>query len=103
MITHKSQITDLLSELSSSLDTSTTVYLIGGGAMMFLSTKESTKDLDLVVGTPEEFDTMSNAIRDIGFTTTRPGVGYERMNLSDVFERDGQLRIDLFNVPSTPR
>ena len=49
MINDVNQIENLILDITSVIDRHLNIYLIGGGAMMFLGSKEYTKDLDLVV------------------------------------------------------
>ena len=44
----------LIDEMSSVTEGHADLYLIGGGAMMFLGSKEYTKDIDLVVSSKED-------------------------------------------------
>ncbi len=53
MITNTDSIASLMDELSSKVGSDQDLYLIGGGAMMFMGSKAATKDVDLVVrGSP---------------------------------------------------
>ena len=47
MITDSIRMTGLMDELAEVLDGDIDLYMIGGGAMMFLGSKASTKDIDL--------------------------------------------------------
>lgn len=49
MITNTDSIASLMDELSSKVGSNQDLYLIGGGAMMFMGSKAATKDVDLVV------------------------------------------------------
>ena len=49
MITNTDSIASLMDELSSKVGSDQDLYLIGGGAMMFMGSKAATKDVDLVV------------------------------------------------------
>ncbi len=95
-IEQKNQIEGLISEISEIVSSPTEIYMIGGGAMMYLGRKFFTKDMDLVVRTRREYDDVFGALVKIGFRSVRPGNGYGRMNLSSILEDDRGRRVDLF-------
>lgn len=95
-IEQKEQIEGLISEISEMVSSPTEIYMIGGGAMMYLGRKFFTKDMDLVVRTRREYDDVFRALVSIGFRSIRPGDGYGRMNLSSILEDDKGRRVDLF-------
>ena len=49
-----SQMERLLEEVAENIDGDVDLYMIGGGAMMYLGGKLQTKDLDLVVTSTDE-------------------------------------------------
>ena len=98
MITDSVRMTGLMDELAGILDRDTDLYMIGGGAMMFLGSKAATKDIDLVVSGADAYNMVHQALERLGFESIRPGAGYSRMNLSDMFERSDGYRIDIFDT-----
>ena len=96
MIDDIDDIMVLLDEISSTIDGYTDIYVIGGGAMMFMGSKEYTKDLDLVAATVEDYRSIRDALLSIGFVSDRPSYGMERANLSDTLTRE-DYRVDLFD------
>lgn len=98
MISDSGRMTGLMDELAGCTDSEVDLYMIGGGAMMFLGSKAATKDIDLVVLGSEVYDAVHNSLKDLGFESIRPGAGYSRMNLSDMLERKDGFRIDLFDT-----
>lgn len=96
MIEDTKVIDSFMSDLASRLSEDTTLYVIGGCAMMYLARKQMTKDIDLVVLSEREYRDVSSALLDMGFRSMRPGIEYQRMNLSDMLIRDDGFRIDLF-------
>ena len=86
----------LIDEMSSVTEGHADLYLIGGGAMMFLGSKEYTKDIDLVVSSKEEFQIVIDALSSLGFRSDRPSDGMGKVNISDTQVR-GRYRVDLFN------
>ena len=100
MITNTDSIASLMDELSSKVGSDQDLYLIGGGAMMFMGSKAATKDVDLVVRGEPAYTAVRTALMDMGFKSIRPGAEYSRMNLSDMLEREDRFRIDLFDTES---
>ena len=98
MIADSARMTGLMDELAAALDVDVDMYMIGGGAMMFLGSKAATKDIDLVVLGPEAYGAVRESLIGLGFESIRPGAGYSRMNLSDMLERADGFRIDLFDT-----
>ena len=96
MIDDHDSIIRLLDEVSSVLDVHVDLYMIGGGAMMFLGSKGYTKDLDVVVSNETEYHKMIDALSRIGFVSDRPTKGMDNTNLSDTQVR-GVYRVDLFD------
>ena len=96
MIDDIGSIIELLDEMSSVLDGHVDIYMIGGGAMMFLGSKGYTKDLDLVVSGDREYHMIIKALSEMGFISDRPTKGMDNVNLSDTLVR-GAYRIDLFD------
>ncbi|MBR4686256.1 MAG: hypothetical protein IKP04_07000 [Candidatus Methanomethylophilaceae archaeon] len=95
VISNIDDIEKMIMEIDKVLDRTVDIYIIGGGAMMYLNTKKSTKDIDLVVSTREEYEALTLALKTIGFKSDRPTPGMERTTLSDMLSR-GDFRIDVF-------
>lgn len=95
MIDDALSIEELMKEVSETIRSHVDLYLIGGGAMMYLGSKSYTKDLDVVVYSEEEYDAILSALDDLGFERDRPTEGMNRANLSEILKR-GEYRIDLF-------
>lgn len=91
------QMERLLEGMAENIDGDVDLYMIGGGAMMYLGGKLQTKDLDLVVRSADEYSRAFGALIRMGFESTRPGAGYDKMNLSGILEDGTGRRIDLFN------
>lgn len=96
MIDNTNKIEHLMEELSVAIERPLDIYLIGGGAMMFLGMKGYTKDLDLVVSNEDDYRMVTGALSDMGFVSDRPSKGLEKLNLSDTQVRD-DYRVDLFS------
>ena len=96
MIADTEQIISLLDELSSVIKGHVDLYMIGGGAMMFLGSKQFTKDLDWVTCSENDYRAVSEALSSIGFTSDMPTCGMDKADLQDTLTR-GEYRVDLFD------
>ena len=96
MITEFGQIRSLFIEISSLIEEDADIYLIGGGALMYHKSKNLTKDVDIVVRSEGEFDSVLRSLIKAGFTTMLPDCNtYSRLAISQILVRD-EFRIDLF-------
>lgn len=75
--------------------------VVGGSAMLFYGMKSVTKDIDIIFHSDKDRKTLSDALREIGFSErngrikTEPGAE-SRKFMPTVFERKG-ARLDLFS------
>lgn len=95
MIKSIEQIEEIFKEIERVVQRKVKVYAIGGTVLVEQGLKASTKDIDLIVETREEFIDIQQALINIGFKLKIPGEGYSHMNLSQIFQRE-DYRIDLF-------
>jgi len=95
MITDYSQIQKLFAELDGRISGKIAVYMIGGGALMKREMKDQTKDIDIVVETEREYDTVLNAFAGMGFFSEIPDGSYGRLSIPGILKRGG-TRVDLF-------
>ena len=95
MISDFSDIASLFTELDGSLKKNVDAFLIGGGALMKYGLRDETKDIDIVVSSDEEYESLAKAFHSIGFSKQAPEIAYRRMALSDILIRD-EYRVDLF-------
>ncbi len=87
-----------LQEVGATLHTEVTAFLIGGGAMAFRGLKDTTKDIDLVVTTEEEFDRLLAALDDQGYEEVSDlDETYQQLGARLCVENDDGCRIDVFN------
>jgi hypothetical protein len=68
-------------ELDSVMKEPADIFMIGGGAMMRHGLKIRTKDIDIVVGTDEEYDAVLDAFRGLGFVSDIPCGPYGRLSI----------------------
>jgi len=86
-----------LEELGETLETETTVYLLGGANLVYRDLKDSTKDIDVVVDDETTFDTVVAALRTLGYEERHDlERAYEKLDPSIVLETDGAPRWDIF-------
>jgi len=90
-------IESFFKELNNSLEMPIAVYTIGGVVLLKRGLKPSTKDIDIIVSSKNEFIELQKILKFIGFTTSIPSKEYKNMNLSKIFQK-GDFRIDLFEV-----
>jgi hypothetical protein len=87
-----------LQELGATLHADVTAFLIGGGAMAFRGLKDTTKDIDLVVTTEDEFDRLLAALGDQGYEEVSDlDETYQQLGARLCLENDAGCRIDVFN------
>ena len=90
-------IEDQLHELAAHLEASTTVYLIGGGALTLRGLKNATRDIDLIVDTTEAAERVFNALTAQGYRPIDESeVEYTDLDAAFILERDPR-RFDVFN------
>lgn len=86
-----------LHEIEKSLTSKVKIYMIGGGAMSFHGLKDATKDVDVVVRSPGEFEVLRDALEKCSYREVFVKTGaYERMGASGIFENPDGFRWDAF-------
>lgn len=95
MITNFKQIEELFKEIDKVTRHKIKIYTIGGAVLLEQGLKTTTKDIDVIVETKNEFLELQHSLQKTGFKPQIPGKEYSRMNLSQIFQR-GDFRIDLF-------
>lgn len=84
MISEFAKVMQSVVDLEKGLREPVTVYLIGGGALMYRGLKGMTKDMDLVVTPQSEYDRMIGAMNEVGFKPQLPEDDYGRLELSQI-------------------
>ena len=95
MIANFKQIELLFKEIDKVIHNKIKVYTIGGVVLLEQGLKVTTKDIDVVVETKNEFIELQHSLQKTGFKSQIPGKEYSRMNLSQLFQKE-DFRIDLF-------
>jgi hypothetical protein len=96
MISNSDSIKGVFTEIAGKLSRPVSAYIIGGAALMHYGAKDSTKDIDLVLRSREEFDTLRKSLRNIGFMSKTAPATHKNLALADWLIR-GDFRMDLFN------
>lgn len=79
------------------LETEVTAYLVGGGAMSFRDLKDTTKDIDLVVTSSEEYERLLGVLNGMGYEeATELDDEYKRLGARHCVKNDDRCQIDLF-------
>ena len=95
MISNFNDLNKLFKEIDDNLKEKVHFYVIGGAVMLYHKLKVSTKDVDIVVDSPEEFRAMERLLKELGFESKIPTIEYKKFDLNEIFVRD-DYRIDLF-------
>jgi len=78
---------------------STTLYLIGGGAMAFYGLKDATKDIDIILTNSEQQSNLQNALAALGYKKPAQAFitkTYYKMQTNAIMENTDGFRWDLF-------
>jgi predicted nucleotidyltransferase len=93
----QASIQKLFKEISNELKEIIPIYFIGGNALIEHKTKNSTKDIDIVLTNEKQAATLVGALKRIGFTeVVEKEFQYGQLETSAMLERKGDPRVDLF-------
>ena len=95
MVSNFNDLNKLFKEIDENLKEKVCFYVIGGAVMLYHKLKTSTKDVDIVVDSLEEFKAMEKYLKELGFELKIPTIEYKKFDLNQIFVRD-DYRIDLF-------
>lgn len=95
MILNFDDLNKLFKEIDENLKEKVHFYVIGGAVMLYHNLKTSTKDIDIVVDSPEEFKAIEKLLKEIGFESKILTIEYKKFDLNQIFVRNN-YRIDLF-------
>lgn len=97
ILSSKDDLEGALHEVGDALVRDVRAYLIGGCAMMMYNAKLATKDVDLVVLSADDAESMIQALLKTGFRITVPRDDvYCRLGTAFMMEDKRGLRIDIF-------
>ncbi len=88
-----------LEKVGNVLASPTTLYLIGGAAMIKYGMKAATKDIDVLLSTHDETDNLIQALLKSGYhviQTNRLGAEYQEMQATQILENEDGFRWDIF-------
>lgn len=92
----KEELNGWLVKVGSQVEKPIKIYMIGGGALSFRELKESTKDIDLIVTSKEDFDVLDKAIQKAGFELKTDLEEEFYLTALAVYMGEGDSRIDVF-------
>ncbi len=94
---NQESIQALFKEISKELKETISIYFIGGNALIEHKTKNSTKDVDIVLTNEKQAAVLVGTLKRIGFTeVAEKEFQYGELEASAMLERKGDPRIDLF-------
>jgi len=94
---NQESIQKLFKELSSELKEAVPIYFIGGNALIEHKTKNSTKDIDIVLTNEKQAAILVSVLKKIGFKeVAEKEFQYGQLEANAMLERKGDPRIDLF-------
>jgi hypothetical protein len=97
ILSSKDDLERALHEMGGALAVEVKAYLIGGCAMILYNAKVATKDIDLVVLSAEEAESVVRALSKIGFTIVVPKDHvYCRLGTAMMMEDQRGMRVDIF-------
>lgn len=91
----------LFDDIGAKLPNEISVYLIGGENMRLKGLKARTKDCDIVVSGEEDFRSIVEALRKMGYKSLNESSLSEddrRLHASDILVHTARSRIDIFNT-----
>lgn len=95
MISDTKNLDTLFDEIGSGLNKKVNMYVFGGAALMFAGLKDATKDIDVVLETKEELETVVCALKRLGFGSIPLTEEYKNLKLEGIYGRKNE-RFDIF-------
>lgn len=95
-ITDFTQISEAFDEIDKNIRNKINVCLIGGAVLLYHNAKPGTKDIDLIVNSKEEYESLINTLKKNDFTLEKPTREYNKLNLENILIKDN-YRFDIFN------
>ncbi|MFH0849127.1 MAG: DUF6036 family nucleotidyltransferase [archaeon] len=95
---NRSYIENELHKLDTKLSKKTTLHVAGGAAMAFYGLKEATKDIDVIVRSETQRDSLVQALHDMSYSEPgRVTAIYAQMEATATLENQDGFRWDVFN------
>ncbi len=95
MISEFKELNNLFKEIDDTIKDKVHFFIIGGAMLLYHGMKRATKDIDIVVDTPNEFRAIKSALAILKFSERLPTPEYKKLDLNQIFIRE-DFRIDLF-------
>jgi DNA-binding transcriptional regulator GbsR (MarR family) len=93
----QNKIQNLFDEIEEQIKTQINVYFIGGNALIEHQTKNSTKDIDLVMISNKEASELVSTLKKLGFNEVKhKEFQYGELDTSAMLEKNNYPRVDLF-------
>lgn len=90
-------VLDGLAELGETLDERVDAYLLGGANLILRDLKDTTKDIDVVLRSPEEVRVLVAGLQDVGYVErSELEAAYEQLAPHIVLEKEGFPQWDIF-------
>lgn len=93
---NKFQLDTWLKDVGKEVGKPVKIYMIGGGALSFKKLKDATKDIDIIVISKEDCNTLDKAIKKAGFTLETELEDEFYLTALAVYVKDDESRIDVF-------
>lgn len=91
------QLEEILKHISENLDKKTDIFLFGGAVMVYNNLKPSTKDIDILFETKQDFDRFLKASLKAGFIRDNIPLGYSHFDMTTMLSNPKtKWRLDLF-------
>jgi len=84
MISRFEDLDKLFEELDKILTKKVHFYVIGGAVMIYHKLKTATKDVDIVVDSPEEFMAVEKLLKEMGFESKIPTLEYKKFDINQI-------------------
>ncbi len=72
------------------------IYLIGGAVLLYNGIKPGTKDIDLIVNSKEEYESLIKTLKNQDYKIEKAKKEYSKLNLKNILVKDN-YRFDIFN------
>lgn len=95
MISNFKELNELFKEIDESINEKIHFYIIGGAVMLYHGLKNATKDIDIIVDSPKEFEEIEKTLKKLNFKAQILTTEYQKFDLNQIYNKE-DYRIDLF-------